>query len=49
MVESHRLTIVIEDVPCTDAMSGEAFPRSVSVTLDSKTLRGCGKFIFSDH
>lgn len=49
MVESHRLIVLIEDAPCTDAMSGEAFPRSVSVTLDSKTLRGCGKFIFSDH
>jgi len=45
MVESHRLTIVVEEAPCTDAMSGEAFPRRVSVTIDARTLHGCGKDI----
>jgi uncharacterized membrane protein len=48
-VESHRLIILIADVPCTDVMSGEAFPRSVSVTIDSRTLRGCGKDIVPEH
>jgi putative lipoprotein len=48
-VESHRLTILITDAPCTDAMSGDAFPRTVSVTIDSRTLRGCGKDIVSEH
>ena len=49
MAESHRLTILVEDAPCTDAMSGEAFPRSVSVTIDSRTMRGCGRDIVSEH
>jgi uncharacterized membrane protein len=49
MAESHRLTILVENAPCTDGMSGEAFPRSVSVTIDSRTMRGCGKDIVSEH
>jgi len=44
-IESHHLVIVIEDAPCPDAMSGEAFPRRVSVTIDTRTLRGCGRDI----
>ena len=49
MVESHRLIVQIENASCTDAMSGEVFPQSVSVTLDSRTLLGCGKDIVSEH
>jgi putative lipoprotein len=49
MAESHRLTILVEEAPCTDAMSGEGFPRSVSVTIDSRTMRGCGKETASEH
>ncbi len=33
MVDSQRLVITIEEAPCNDAMSGEAFPRSVAVTI----------------
>jgi membrane-bound inhibitor of C-type lysozyme/uncharacterized membrane protein len=47
-VESHRLIILIAKIPCADAMSGEAFPSSVSITMDSRTLRGCGKDIVSE-
>jgi putative lipoprotein len=45
MVESQRVLITIEETPCNDAMSGEAFPRSVAVTIGTRTLRGCGREI----
>ena len=48
-VKSQHLVIVIEDVPCTDAMSGEAFPHSVSITIDARTLHGCGRDIVVEH
>ena len=38
--------ILIEGKPCTDSMSGEAFEVTVTITLDSKTLRGCGRALF---
>lgn len=40
---SHRLTVTIESRPCTDAMSGFPFPRTVTVTLDGRALDGCGR------
>ena len=43
--QSQRLVIVIDDAPCTDTMSGEAFPRTVSVTIGPRTLHGCGREI----
>ena len=45
MVDSQRVLITIEETPCNDAMSGEAFPRSVAVTIGTRTLHGCGKEI----
>jgi putative lipoprotein len=45
MVDSQRVLITIEEAPCNDAMSGEAFPRSVAVTIGARTLRGCGRDI----
>lgn len=48
-VESGHLLVVIENAPCTDAMSGEAFPRSVVVTIGTRILRGCGKDLVSEH
>lgn len=41
--EAHDLTATITDEPCTDAMSGERFPATVTVTLDGQTYRGCGR------
>jgi putative lipoprotein len=38
-----NVLIAIEDAPCTDAMSGEAFPRGVTITIATRTLRGCGR------
>lgn len=45
MIDSQRVLITIEETPCNDAMSGEAFPRSVAVTIGTRTLRGCGRDI----
>jgi putative lipoprotein len=45
MVDSQRVLITIDEAPCNDAMSGEAFPRSVAVTIGTRTLRGCGREI----
>lgn len=47
MVDSQHVLITIEEAPCNDAMSGEAFPRSVSVTIGTRMLRGCGKDVAS--
>ena len=40
---SHRLSLLIERERCDDSMSGEEFPARVSLTLDGRTLRGCGR------
>ncbi len=49
MVESQHVLITIDERPCNDAMSGEAFPRSVAVTIGTRTLRGCGKDIAGER
>lgn len=41
----HRLRVIVEDRPCHDGMSGDAFPRTVTVELDGRTLRGCGRIL----
>ncbi len=40
--KGHALNIVVRDTPCTDAMSGAQWPRTVTVTLDDRQLQGCG-------
>jgi uncharacterized membrane protein len=40
---SQRFTVLIEPSACSDAMSGQPFPRTVTVTIDDRTLRGCGR------
>lgn len=40
---TQHLNIAIDTSPCNDAMSGEAFPKSVAVTIGGRTLHGCGK------
>jgi len=39
----HDLTILIEGRSCQDTMSGEEFEAAVTVTLDGRTLSGCGR------
>lgn len=43
VTEEHDLRVVIEDTPCTDVMSGQAFEATVTVTLDGEVYRGCGE------
>lgn len=40
---THRMTIVIEAVPCRDSMSGEPFSSRVTLNLDGRRLQGCGR------
>src|SRR5690606_15932024 len=39
----HDLRVVVEEDPCEDVMSGEAFPATVTVVLDGREYRGCGR------
>lgn len=43
VTDAHRLAVVIDPRPCSDGMSGQPFPRTVTVTIDGQTLRGCGQ------
>ena len=40
---SRRLTVVIRPVPCNDGMSGAPYTHTVTVRLDGREVRGCGK------
>jgi putative lipoprotein len=39
----HLLSVRVEKRPCNDVMSGELFPETVTVTLDKRTVHGCGR------
>ena len=39
----HELSILIQGRPCQDTMSGESFDATVTVILDGREYRGCGK------
>jgi uncharacterized membrane protein len=39
----HHLVVLIEGRSCQDTMSGESFDATVTVALDGKEYRGCGK------
>lgn len=41
----HALVVMIRRFPCQDAMSGAAFPATVSVTIDGRELQGCGRSV----
>jgi uncharacterized membrane protein/mono/diheme cytochrome c family protein len=43
--DSHEIVAVTERRPCTDTMSGERFPVTVTVTFDGTAYRGCGRFL----
>jgi putative lipoprotein len=44
-VDDHQLEIAIEDTACKDAMSGDAYPNTVTVNIDGRALRGCGRSV----
>ena len=39
----HELILMISGEACLDSMSGEEFSSKATVTLDGKTLQGCGR------
>jgi len=41
--QGHNLTVLLEVSQCQDTMSDELFGTKVTVTLDGKTYRGCGR------
>ena len=41
----HTLVVSIRRYPCQDAMSGEAYPTAVEVTIDGRALEGCGRSV----
>jgi uncharacterized membrane protein len=41
--KGHVLEVRLEGSECRDTMSGETFETTVTVTLDGRTLRGCGR------
>ena len=42
-IGAHQLEVTLEKGPCLDDMSGEAFETSVTVKLNNRSYRGCGK------
>ena len=45
VTEAHDLRVVVQNEPCTDAMSGELYEAMVTVTLDGEMYRDCGRTI----
>ncbi|MEX2151319.1 MAG: META domain-containing protein [Steroidobacteraceae bacterium] len=43
VTEANDLRVVIVPVACADSISGRPFSSTVSVTLNGRTLRGCGE------
>ena len=41
--DNHQFEVAIEQTPCTDAMSGQGHPATVTVNIDGRALRGCGR------
>jgi uncharacterized membrane protein len=41
----RTLTVTIRRAPCRDSMSGEAYPATVEVVIDGRSLSGCGRTI----
>jgi uncharacterized membrane protein len=37
------LTVLIEELECSDSMSGERFEAAVTMTVGEKVYRGCGR------
>jgi len=40
---TNSLNVTVLGEPCQDSMSGEVFESQVTVTMDGKTFRGCGR------
>lgn len=42
-IGGHRLEVTLEKGPCLDNMSGDSFETSVTVRLNNRSYRGCGR------
>jgi hypothetical protein len=38
----QEITLLIEERPCRDSMSGEPFPSTITLTVDGRQYQGCG-------
>lgn len=45
VTEANTLTIVIEEGPCFDGMSGQEFEHTVRMTLNGVSYDGCGNWL----
>jgi membrane-bound inhibitor of C-type lysozyme/uncharacterized membrane protein len=43
VTEANELIVEITATPCFDTMSGEGFQAAVNLTVNGRTLRGCGR------
>ena len=45
VTEANDLRVAIEPTRCADVMSGKPFEKTVTVTLNGQTYRGCGEAV----
>jgi uncharacterized membrane protein len=43
--DGRALVVTIRRSPCHDGMSGQPYPSTVEVVIDSRTLTGCGRSV----
>lgn len=41
--ERGEVVVTVREAPCEDAMSGEPFPRTVTLAFEQRLLEGCGR------
>ncbi len=45
-VRQNEFSVTIEGIKCMDSMSGEQFEVSVTIELNGKQLKGCGRALY---
>lgn len=46
VTDSNDVTVTIDGTPCADTMSDETFESTVTLDVDGRTYRGCGRALF---
>lgn len=41
--DAERISIIVEEKPCSDTMADQSFPFTVSVSLNNDSMIGCGR------
>ncbi|MBC7768004.1 MAG: hypothetical protein H7124_04395 [Phycisphaerales bacterium] len=44
-MNGRTLAVTIRRYPCNDGMSGQAYPSTVEIVIDGRTLTGCGRSV----